>query len=94
MNKILSLLLTLIAVGAVLVAGFFLFARFAPSDLLSKDIVQPAASQFYDNKGELISTTDSEEDRIPISIIRCQPIYRMHLSPWRMFVFMITLVLI
>ena len=43
MNKILSLLLTLIAVGAVLVAGFFLFARFAPSDLLSKDIVQPAA---------------------------------------------------
>ena len=68
MNKILSLLLTLIAVGAVLVAGFFLFARFAPSDLLSKDIVQPAASQFYDNKGELISTTDSEEDRIPISI--------------------------
>ena len=30
--------------------------------------MQPADSQFYDNKGELISTTDSEEDRIPISI--------------------------
>ena len=68
MNKIISLFITLIAVCAVLVAGFFLFAKFAPSDFLSKDIVQPAASQFYDNKGELISTTDSEEDRIPVSL--------------------------
>lgn len=68
MNKIISLFITLIAVCAVLVAGFFLFAKFAPSDFLSKDIVQPAASQFYDNKGELLSTTDSEEDRIPVSI--------------------------
>jgi penicillin-binding protein 1A len=52
------------------VAGFFLLAKYAPSDIISKDIVQPAASQFYDNKGELISTTDSEEDRIPIPLAK------------------------
>lgn len=70
MNKLITLFLTLIAVCVVLVAGFFLFAKYAPSDIISKDIVQPAASQFYDNKGELISTTDSEEDRIPIPLAK------------------------
>ena len=68
MNKLISLFLAIIAVGAVLIAGFFLFAKYSPSDFLSKDIVQPAASQFYDARGDLISTTDSEEDRIPVSI--------------------------
>ncbi|MEG1727760.1 MAG: penicillin-binding protein 1A [Acidaminococcaceae bacterium] len=68
MNKLLSLAFMLAAVVVVGIAGFFLVARFAPSDLLSHDITPPAASQFYDSKGDLIATTDSEEDRIPVSL--------------------------
>ena len=35
---------------------------------MSKDMVPMASSQFYDINGDLISTVDSEEDRIPVSI--------------------------
>ncbi|HIU64038.1 MAG TPA: penicillin-binding protein 1A, partial [Candidatus Avacidaminococcus intestinavium] len=66
--KIISAIIIIISIGAIFLAGFFLFAKYMPSDFMSEDIIQPAASQFYDSKGQLISTTDSEEDRIPVSI--------------------------
>lgn len=68
MNKLITIALTLITIIAIAIGGFFTVAKFAPSSLMSKDLIQPAASQFFDAKGALLATTDSEEDRIPVSI--------------------------
>ena len=68
MGTIFSALLALIMVGFLSIAGFFGLAKFTTSNILSKDMVQAASSQFFDAKGDLLCTVDSEEDRLPVPI--------------------------
>ena len=65
---ILSAVLALILVGFISLTAFFALAKFTTAKIMSKDMVPMASSQFYDINGDLISTVDSEEDRIPVSI--------------------------
>ena len=67
MGTIFSALLALVMVGFLSVAGFFGLAKFTTSNMLTKDMVQAASSQFFDAKGNLLCTVDSEEDRLPVS---------------------------
>ena len=67
MGTIFSALLALVMVGFLSVAGFFGLAKFTTSNMLTKDMVQSASSQFFDAKGNLLCTVDSEEDRLPVS---------------------------
>ena len=67
-GMILSAVLALILVGFLSIAAFFALAKFTTAKILSKDMVPMASSQFFDANGDLISTVDSEEDRIPVSI--------------------------
>ncbi|MCH3914953.1 MAG: penicillin-binding protein 1A [Acidaminococcaceae bacterium] len=66
MGTIFSALLALVMVGFLSVAGFFGLAKFTTSNMLTKDMVQAASSQFFDAKGNLLCTVDSEEDRLPV----------------------------
>jgi penicillin-binding protein 1A len=66
-GAIFSAFIALIIVGLISIAGFFGLAKFTTNTILAKDIVQPASSQFFDVNGDLLSTTDSEEDRLPVS---------------------------
>lgn len=68
MGTILSGILAVVMAGFLAVAGFFGLAKFTTANMLSKDMVQAASSQFFDAKGNLLSTTDSEEDRLPVPI--------------------------
>ncbi len=70
MGTIFSALLALVMVGFLSVAGFFGLAKFTTSNMLSKDMVQSASSQFFDAKGNLLCTVDSDEDRLPVSIAK------------------------
>ena len=67
-GAIISAVLALILVGFLCVAGFFALAKFSTAKILSKDMVPMASSQFFDAKGNLLTTVDSEEDRIPVTI--------------------------
>ncbi len=67
-GTILSAVLALILVGFLSVAAFFALAKFTTAKILSKDMVPMASSQFFDAKGNLITTVDSEESRIPVTI--------------------------
>lgn len=67
-GMILSAVLALILVGFISLTAFFALAKFTTAKIMSKDMVPMASSQFYDINGDLISTVDSEEDRIPVSI--------------------------
>jgi penicillin-binding protein 1A len=67
-GMILSAVLALILVGFLSVAAFFGLAKFTTAKILSKDMVPMASSQFFDINGDLITTVDSEEDRIPVTI--------------------------
>ena len=68
MGTLFSALLALVMVGFLSIAGFFGLAKFTTSNMLTKDMIQSASSQFFDNKGNLLCTVDSEEDRLPVSI--------------------------
>lgn len=67
-GTIFSAVLALILVGFLSVAAFFALAKFTTAKILSKDMAPMASSQFFDAKGNLITTVDSEEDRIPVTI--------------------------
>lgn len=67
-GMILSAVLALILVGFLSIAAFFALAKFTTAKILSKDMVPMASSQFFDANGDLMTTVDSEEDRIPVSI--------------------------
>ena len=67
MGTIFSAFIALVMVGFISVAGFFGLAKVTTGNMLSKEIIQPASSQFFDAKGNLLSVTDSEEDRLPVS---------------------------
>ena len=61
------LLLSIFCIVAMVVSIFIGFSsQFAP-DNMDEKLTPDAASQFYDNKGRVIYTTQSEEKRIPIS---------------------------
>jgi penicillin-binding protein 1A len=47
MGTIFSALLALVMVGFLSVAGFFGLAKFTTSNMLTKDMVQAASSQFF-----------------------------------------------
>lgn len=64
----LSVCLALFTVGCLILAGFFGYAKFGPNELDNREIIQPASSQLFDAKGALLTTTDSEEDRLPVSL--------------------------
>lgn len=67
-STIFSAVLALILVGFLSVAAFFALAKFTTAKILSKDMVPMASSQFFYANGDLITTVDSEEDRIPVTI--------------------------
>lgn len=67
-GTIFSAVLALILVGFLSVAAFFALAKFTTAKILTKDMAPMASSQFFDAKGNLITTVDSEEDRIPVTI--------------------------
>ena len=67
MGAVFSAFIALIMVGLISIASFFGLAKFTTNTILAKDIVQPASSQFFDVNGDLLTTTDSEEDRLPVS---------------------------
>lgn len=67
-GTIFSAVLALILVGFLSVATFFALAKFTTAKILTKDMAPMASSQFFDAKGNLITTVDSEEDRIPVTI--------------------------
>jgi penicillin-binding protein 1A len=67
-GMILSAILALILVGFLSIAAFFGLAKFTTAKILSKDMVPMASSQFFDINGDLITTVNSEEDRIPVTI--------------------------
>lgn len=67
-GTIFSAIMALILVGFLSVAAFFAVAKFTTAKILTKDIAPMASSQFFDAKGNLITTVDSEEDRIPVTI--------------------------
>ena len=60
--------MALVLVGFLSVAAFFAVAKFTTAKILTKDMAPMASSQFFDAKGNLITTVDSEEDRIPVTI--------------------------
>ena len=64
-GTIFSALMALVLVGFLSVAAFFAVAKFTTAKILTKDMAPMASSQFFDAKGNLITTVDSEEDRIP-----------------------------
>ncbi len=68
MGTILSALLALFTVGCITLAGFFGLAKLGVSDISGKDMVQAASSQFFYSNGDLLAISDSEEDRLPVSI--------------------------
>ncbi len=55
----------LIVMGVSILYGFS--GYFAPANL-EEELVPDASSQFYDNKGELIYTSQSEERRLPVTL--------------------------
>ena len=67
-GTIFSALMALVLVGFLSVAAFFAVAKFTTAKILTKDMAPMASSQFFDAKGNLITTVDSEEDRIPVTI--------------------------
>lgn len=67
-GTIFSAVLALILVGFLSVAAFFALAKFTTAKILTKDMAPMASSQFFDAKGNLITTVDSEEDRIPVTL--------------------------
>ena len=67
-GTIFSAIMALILVGFLSVAAFFAVAKFTTAKILTKDMAPMASSQFFDAKGNLITTVDSEEDRIPVTI--------------------------
>ena len=67
MGTIFSCLLAIVMAGMLSVAAFFGLAKFSTANMLSKDMIQPASSQFFDAKGTLLCTVDSEEDRLPVT---------------------------
>ena len=67
MGAVFSAFIALVIVGLISIASFFGLAKFTTNTILAKDIVQPASSQFFDVNGDLLTTTDSEEDRLPVS---------------------------
>ncbi|MEA5091363.1 MAG: penicillin-binding protein 1A [Acidaminococcaceae bacterium] len=67
MGAVFSAFIALVMVGLISIASFFGLAKFTTNTILAKDIVQPASSQFFDVNGDLLTTTDSEEDRLPVS---------------------------
>lgn len=67
-GTIFSAVLALILVGFLSVAAFFALAKFTTAKILTKDMAPMASSQFFDAKGNLITTVDSEEDRVPVTI--------------------------
>ena len=60
--------MALVLVGFLSVAAFFAVAKFTTAKILTKDMAPMASSQFFDAKGNLITTVNSEEDRIPVTI--------------------------
>ena len=68
MGTIFSCFLAIIMAGLLSIAAFFGLAKFSTANMLSKEMVQPASSQFFDAKGTLLCTVDSEEDRLPVAI--------------------------
>ena len=66
-GTLLSAIIAIVIVGLIGIASFFGLAKFTTNTILAKDIVQPASSQFFDTNGNLLSTTDSDEDRLPVS---------------------------
>ena len=67
-GTIFSALMALVLVGFLSVAAFFAVAKFTTAKILTKDMAPMASSQFFDAKGNLITTVNSEEDRIPVTI--------------------------
>lgn len=67
MGTLFSAIVAMVIVGLIAIASFFGLAKFTTNTILAKDIVQPASSQFFDTNGNLLCTTDSDEDRLPVS---------------------------
>lgn len=67
LNALKLFLLSIICLIAMVISIFFGFSsQFAPDNMEDK-LTPDAASQFYDNRGHLIYTTQSEEKRLPIT---------------------------
>lgn len=70
MGTIISGILAIVMAGFIAIAGFFGLAKFTTANMLSKDMVQAASSQYFDARGDLLCTVDSEEDRLPVPIAK------------------------
>lgn len=68
MNKFFSAILILIIIGVLSIASFFGYAILSPSPILNKEFKQAAVTRIYNGNNKLVRTTDSVEDRIPVSL--------------------------